>query len=47
MKSNLPICYVEDIANHNLESIIDLIEVGDYVNGVRVEMIENGITEFG
>jgi len=23
------------------------LKVGDYVNGFRVEMIENGITEFG
>lgn len=35
-----------EIAKHS-KNIIDLIEVGDYVNGVRIEMIENGITGFG
>jgi hypothetical protein len=34
------------ITKHS-KDIIDLIEVGDYVNGFRVEMIENGITAFG
>ena len=48
-KSNYYICekdnvmasnYLENIANHS-KNIIDLIEPGDYVNGLRVEYITN------
>lgn len=45
-KSDLQ-CFRDYIANHS-KNIIDLIEVGDYVNGSRVDSIEDGFitTEF-
>lgn len=47
---SIPPCYpsdeeLEKIKSHIVKAsnnIIDLIEVGDYVNGIRVDVIENG-----
>jgi hypothetical protein len=41
-EKNFKEAYIEDIANHS-KNIIDLIEVGDYVNGVMVESMNNSI----
>ena len=43
---NTCVTYIKYITKHS-KDIIDLVEAGDYVNGFRVEMIENGIIVFG
>lgn len=40
-KYNLPVCFqINNIAKHS-KQLIDLIEVGDFVNGYRVENVIN------
>lgn len=43
MNFEMPFSFkIEDITKHS-KNIIDLIEVGDYVNGYRIDNIINGV----